>query len=86
MYAIRSYYELLELIVMGEVRYKIYKFVKLLRFTEYFHNKIGIHNKLLYIAFRRRKNKLGIKLGIEMWDNCFEEGLTIYHAGSYNFV
>ncbi|RHO88707.1 serine acetyltransferase [Ruminococcus sp. AF41-9] len=25
---------------------------------------------------------MGIKLGIEIWDNTFDEGLTIYHAGN----
>ncbi len=71
-----------ELLLTGDVRLKIYKFVKLLRYTEYHHNKFGFVHKVMYALYRRRKNKLGIRLGIEIWDNTFDEGLHIYHAGN----
>lgn len=74
--------DLKEMVLMGEVKLKIYKFVKLLRYTEYHKNQNGIFHKLLYVYYRRRKNRLGIKLGIEMTYNCFDSGLTIYHAGN----
>ena len=68
-------------IVTKDVSLSIYQYVCLLRKTEYHHNQKGLGHKLLYAWYRRRKNKLGTKLGFEIWDNTFEEGLTIYHAG-----
>lgn len=61
-----------------------WKFIKLLRHTEYFHNKME-HNplfKLLYILYRRRKNKLGVKIGVEIDANTFGKGLIIHHNGN----
>ena len=71
-------------IVTGDVHIYIYKFIVLLRKTEYYHNnmqKSSLH-KFLYIFYRYRKNRLGMKLGIEIWDNTFDCGLKIYHAGN----
>lgn len=61
-----------------------WRFVKLLRYTEYFRNNINksILHKLLYIIFRRRQNSLGIKIGVEMSFNTFEKGLLIHHNGN----
>jgi len=62
---------------------KIWKYVKLLRKTEYFYN--NRRNPLfaiMYLLYRRRKNNLGLKLGIEIFENCFDKGLCIYHAGN----
>lgn len=62
----------------------IFKFQKFLRKSEYhFNNKNNsfIH-KLFYAYYRRRKNILGTKLGIEIWENSVDEGLRIWHAGS----
>lgn len=78
-YDSKDYFELL---ITSDVHLKIYKYVKLLRFTEYHHNNSGLYHKIMYALYRRRKNKLGIKLGIEIWDNTFDTGLTIYHAGN----
>jgi serine O-acetyltransferase len=72
----------IEKIITSDVSFYIFKFIKLLRLTEYHHNKQGLIHKLCYIFYRRIKNRLGIKLGIEIWDNTFESGLTIYHAGN----
>ena len=61
----------------------IFKFQKYLRKTEYFYNrKKSIMHRILYIFYRTKKNKLGLKLGIEMWENTFDSGLRIWHAGS----
>ncbi len=64
-------------------RYKIYQYVKLLRKTEFYYNtrKNPLH-KLLYALCRRRKNIAGRKLGIEIWENSFADGLQIAHAGN----
>lgn len=72
----------LEQIIINDINIKVWKFVKALRYTEYYHNNKGVINKLFYAYFRRKQNNLGRKLGIEMWDNSIGEGLTIYHAGN----
>ena len=71
-------------ILTGDVHVQIYKFIVLLRKTEYYHNNMekNLINKVLYIYYRHRKNRCGIKLGIEIWDNTFDSGLKIYHAGN----
>lgn len=60
-------------------QYLTFKFLKYLRYMEYFHNK---RNLLMYFLYRRLKNKLGIKLGIEIQDNCVDRGLKIYHPAN----
>lgn len=70
-----------EKFITSDISLYIYRFVKLLRKTEYYHNSGGSINKFLYAFYRRRKNRLGVKLGIEIWDNTFDTGLTIDHAG-----
>lgn len=72
----------LEQIITNDINLKIWKFIRYLRYTEYYHNNKGIINKLGYVYFRRKQNNLGRKLGIEMWDNSISEGLTIFHAGN----
>lgn len=72
----------LEQIITNDINLKIWKFIRHLRYTEYYHNNKGIANKLLYLYFRRKQNNLGKKLGIEMWDNSIKEGLTVYHCGN----
>lgn len=60
-----------------------WKFLKYLRKTEFYYNKKKtIINRLMYIYYRRKKNNLGLKLGLEMWENSFDEGLMIYHSGN----
>ena len=55
----------------------------MLRLTEYhYNNRSRILHKVLYAFCRRRKNVLGRRLGIEMWENTFDSGLMIYHAGN----
>ena len=61
-----------------------WKYVKYLRICEYFYNnrKKSYFNKLLYTIYRRKKNILGSRIGVEIWENSFEEGLVIHHNGS----
>ena len=72
----------LKLLVTGDVKIQIFRYIKLLRKVEYHHNNRSLFHKIMYTLYIRKKNKLGIKLGIEMWDNTFDVGLTIYHAGN----
>lgn len=73
----------LEWILTLDNRYKIYQYIRLLRITEYhYNNRKKLWHKFLYAIYRREKNILGRKLGIEMWENTFDSGLMIYHAGN----
>ena len=56
-----------------------YKYIKFLRKSEYYYNN---NNKIMYAFYRYKKNKLGIKLGIEIWENNFDSNLKIYHCGN----
>ena len=69
--------------ITSDNNYKLYQYVRLLRLTEYHYNNRGrIIHKLSYVIYRRKKNILGRKLGIEMWENTFAIGLRIAHAGN----
>lgn len=60
----------------------LYRFVKHLRCEEYHHNNGGILHKVMYVIHRKKRTRLGIKLGIDTFDNVFDEGLMIWHAGN----
>lgn len=60
------------------------KYLYYLRKQEYYINTAN-GNKLkglIGLYFERKKNRLGIRLGIEIGPNCFGKGLQIYHIGS----
>ena len=63
--------------------YSIWKFQKLLRKTELFYNLSRKKNKYypLYILIRRKKEKIGHRLGLSIEINVFQEGLRIFHYG-----
>jgi len=72
-----------EHIVTADNRYKTYQFLRLLRKTEYYYNnRKKLFYKILYILYRRRKNIIGRKLGLEISENTFDCGLIIYHPGN----
>lgn len=72
-----------ELMLTSDNRYKIYRYLRLLRITEYhYNNRNNIFHKLLYALYRRQKNISGRKLGIELWENTFDVGLQIAHSGN----
>lgn len=61
----------------------VFKYIKLLRYTEfYFANR---HSRRIYqipyMYYKHRKNKLGRKIGIDMGELAFEQGLYIAHCG-----
>lgn len=62
----------------------IWKYQRLLRKTEYHCNnkQYSLWHKINYLYYRRKKNRLGTVLGIEIWENSFEEGLQIHHSGN----
>lgn len=57
--------------------YRIWKFQKSLRSSEYYKKK---GNLLLYLIWRHIKNKRGLKLGFDIPDGVFAPGLRIYHV------
>ena len=61
-----------------------WKLIKLLRYTEYCRNNMG-HNvlfRILYVYFRRKKNTLGVKIGVEIDAGTFDKGVIIHHNGN----
>ena len=71
----------IEQIVTSDYKLRLFSYIKTLRYQEYYHNQNNKVSKLLYLLCRRRTNKIGLKLGIETWDNVFGKGLTIFHPG-----
>ena len=89
LYNANHWYSSIRAWFIPSVSTQIYKYIRLLRFTEYFHNnsfhktgiKKNILNDLFYLFYLRRKSKLGAKLGLEVGLNSVDEGMLIYHAG-----
>lgn len=72
----------LEAWMVSDKDWLIYRFQRYLRLSEYhYNNKHNVLHRILYVYYRRKKNKLGTFLGIEIWENSFDEGLRIFHAG-----
>lgn len=63
---------------------KIRRFLYYLRKQEYYINtaKGNKIKGLLSVYYERKKNRLGMKLGIEIGPNCFGKGLSIWHSGN----
>lgn len=60
----------------------LWKYVKMLRKSEYhYNNRRSVFHSVMYVYYRRRRNILGRRIGCEIWENCFDKGLTIYHPG-----
>lgn len=57
----------------------IWKYIKLLRRDEYYSNKSNIIYKFLKIIIRRKRNRLGMKLGFSIPINVIDSGLKIWH-------
>lgn len=66
-------------ISLCEVGY-LYKYIESLRYDEYYTNCKTTINSILGLYWRRKHNKLGIKLGISIPINTFGPGLKIYHS------
>lgn len=64
----------------SEIGY-IYKYVRLLRYDEYYSNsQKSIFKIIMKLYTRRKRNRIGLKLGMNIPINVFDYGLTIYHA------
>lgn len=76
-----------ERLIMGYTSFPpqvIRNYITLLRKQEYYINTANGNTlkKLFALYYERRKNRLGLRLGIEIAPNCFGKGLCIYHAGN----
>lgn len=71
-------------ILTNDQRTYNWKYIKYLRKCEYYYNnrKNSLFAKVMYIWYRRRKNTLGSRIGVEIWENSFDIGLVIHHNGS----
>lgn len=60
-----------------------WRYIRLLRNSEYhYNNRAFVLHKILYVIYSRRKNRLGARLGIQIWENSFQKGLVIHHNGN----
>ena len=60
------------------------RYLYFLRKQEYYINTAGNNKVKQYLAlyYEGKKNRLGIRLGIEIGPNVFGKGLNLYHGGS----
>lgn len=68
----------------AELKTYRWKYIKYLRKAEYyyFHRKENPICLLMYIYYARKKNKLGIKLNLDVKEYVFDKGLVIHHTGA----
>lgn len=69
---------------------EIWNYIKFLRHSEYHFNNCSkksskkslnsIYHDICFVYYHYKKNKLGKKLQLEIYENNFGEGLTIYHT------
>lgn len=70
----------LKMIFSNEIIWKIWKYIELLYNCKYYKRLNGIFYKMIFFKYRRKKNKLGTKLGIEIHENSLDIGMIIYHG------
>lgn len=60
------------------------RYLMYLRKQEYYLNTADGNKRkeFLSLCYERKKNNLGIRLGVEIGPNCFGKGLNLYHIGS----
>ena len=72
-------FTVLKLFLLCDHDYLLWKYIKALRYTEYYFN---MNKKIQYWFWQRIKNKRGRKLGITIWHNTIDKGLRLWHYGS----
>jgi serine O-acetyltransferase len=60
----------------------IWKFIKLLRKTEYHKNSLGVFHKLFYVYNFYKFRKISVRLGFSIPLNVFGPGISIPHYGT----
>lgn len=83
-YEKKLYPNTVEDILTNDQRTYNWRYIKYLRKCEYYYNnrKKSAWAKVMYIWYRRRKNTLGSRIGVEIWENSFGKGLVIHHNGN----
>ena len=71
---------LLRGLLLNSKEYRVWRYIRTLRYAEYYKNKKSTPlSRLLFAFYHRRKYCLGYSLGFEIPENCFDQGLMIYH-------
>lgn len=70
----------LKMILTKETIWEIWKYIYFLYYCKYYKDSNGLINKLKFLRYRIKKNKLGLKLSIEIHEDSIEKGLIIYHG------
>lgn len=60
--------------------YMIWKFVYWLRKSELYSGKRNLFEKIALMYCRKKKNTYGMKMNIEIHENCFKKGMLLYHG------
>jgi serine O-acetyltransferase len=71
----------------NDPQYMLWRYHKLMRCSEHYYNcyksSINIISKIFYIGLfvciKKRRNKIGNLLSVDIRENSFQEGLLIYH-------
>lgn len=71
---------LLKLIITKENIWQIWRYIYYYYYCKYYKSKNNIIFKVKLLLCRRKKNKLGTKLGIEIHENSLDIGMIIYHG------
>lgn len=76
--------------VCKDYTWMIWKYMVALRHSEFHLNNSSVKKRkkngltlfhdICFLYWRRKKNRLGRVLGIEIFENCFEKGLKIHHC------
>lgn len=71
--------------VINDPQIMLWKYQKLLRKSEYYYNRyknrkgIKLLNMGIFLLYKRRKNILGNKLGVDIRENSIDSGLMLFH-------
>ena len=67
--------------ILKDNYYVTWRFIKKLRKTEYYKNNKdrNVYYLIMFYLVRGNKNRYALKYGIEIGENVFDEGLTIFH-------
>lgn len=71
----------------NDPQYMLWKFHKLLRYSEYYYNKYKYSSNRvsriifsgLFLMAKKKRNKMGNRLSVDIRENSFEEGLVLFH-------
>ncbi len=64
-------------------KFQIWQYVKALRKSGYYkaYERKSLFHKLAGLYWRRKQNTIGVKLGLILGNQAFDEGLVIHHIG-----